>query len=108
MMRSNKHTIPKLLASVSDEKAIRVCQFSESGNLMALGTNSSKLKIFDVEELYRTKLPKHDLQPIYEINNFHQKSVFSLDWSVNEKFIASCSNDATVKLTKFNNNLTSH
>jgi WD40 repeat protein len=83
MMRSVKVAVPKLLASVSDEKAIRVCQFSESGKLLALGTNSSKLKIFDVEDLYKTKLPKHDLEPIYEINNFHQKSVFSIDWSAN-------------------------
>ena len=36
------------LASVSDPKAIRTCQFSSSGNYFALGTNSSYLKIYQI------------------------------------------------------------
>ncbi len=40
------------LAVISDIKAIRTCEFSESGNYFALGTNSSVLKIFDVQRLF--------------------------------------------------------
>jgi hypothetical protein len=32
-----------------------VCQFSESGKLFAVGTNSSKLKIYDVEGLCESR-----------------------------------------------------
>lgn len=97
LRRSTKPLLIKLVASVSDEKAMRVCQFSESGRLFAVGTNSSRLKIYDVEGLLEKKHQLNtELQPIYEIPNLHQKSVFSIDWSTNEKFMVSCSNDSTV------------
>jgi WD40 repeat protein len=37
------------LASLTDLKAIRTCEFSPSGNFFALGTNSSYLKIYDIK-----------------------------------------------------------
>ena len=40
------------LATITDSKAIRTCQFSPSGGLFALGTNSSILKLFDVGRLF--------------------------------------------------------
>ena len=46
------------LTTISDPKAIRTCQFSSSGMLFGLGTNSSFLKIFDVEELLEKNQPK--------------------------------------------------
>jgi WD40 repeat protein len=40
------------LAVITDSKAIRTCQFSSSGNYFAVGTNSSVLKLFDVQRLF--------------------------------------------------------
>jgi len=76
-----------------------VCQFSENGRLLAVGTNSSKLKIYEVDNLLERKQQlSSELQPMYEIVGLHQKSVFSIDWSATEKFLVSCSNDSTVRL----------
>ena len=83
------------LASVSDSKAIRTCQFSSSGNFFALGTNSSYLKIFEIGELFSQNMPR-EIVPIYQIPQLHSKSIFCLDWSLNEKAIITCSNDLTV------------
>jgi hypothetical protein len=40
------------LAAISDSKAIRTCQFSPSAGYFAVGTNSSVLKVFDVQRLF--------------------------------------------------------
>ena len=45
------------LATIGDNKAIRTCRFSSSGNFFALGTNSSYLKIFYVEDLFAQNKP---------------------------------------------------
>ena len=83
------------LASVSDSKAIRTCQFSSTGNYFALGTNSSYLKIYGISELFEMNIPR-EIVPIYQIPQLHSKSIFCLDWSLNEKGIITCSNDLTV------------
>lgn len=70
------------LASTTDSKAIRTCQFSDSGNLFAVGTNSSILKVFDVQGLFN-KNKYQEIVPIYQIDNLHMKSIFCLDWHSN-------------------------
>lgn len=83
------------LASTTDSKAIRTCQFSDSGNLFAVGTNSSLLKVFDVEGLFkRNKF--QDILPIYQIEGLHLKSIFCLQWHSNERSLVTCSNDLNV------------
>ena len=70
------------LASVSDAKAIRTCQFSSTANYFALGTNSSYLKIFEIEDLFGKNIPR-EIKPIYQIPQLHSKSIFCLSWSSN-------------------------
>ena len=70
------------LAATNDYKAIRTCQFSSSGNYFAVGTNSSILKIFDVQGLFN-KNKYQDIVPLYQIEGLHLKSIFCLNWSIN-------------------------
>jgi WD40 repeat protein len=83
------------LAAISDSKAIRTCQFSQSGNYFAVGTNSSVLKLFDVQRLFeRNKY--QEISPLYQIDGLHLKSIFCLDWASNERALLTCSNDLNV------------
>ena len=69
-MGNNDHTFDEKtkkiikLASITDNKAIRTCQFSSSGRFFSVGTNSSILKIFYVEDLYAEN-KSQQLYPIY-------------------------------------------
>jgi WD40 repeat protein len=85
------------LGVITDSKAIRTCQFAESGNYFAVGTNSSVLKIFDVQRLFARNAPQ-ELPPLYQIDNLHAKSIFCLQWASNERSLATCSNDLSVPL----------
>lgn len=76
--------------------------------MFVVGTNSSCLKIFNVDDIFEDCRPKSELDLIYEIPNHHSKSIFSLDWTLNKKLMVTCSNDASVKMIKFNNNFKSH
>lgn len=87
----------KKLGVITDSKAIRTCQFAESGNYFAVGTNSSVVKIFDVQRLFARNAPQ-ELPPLYQIDNLHAKSIFCLQWASNERSLATCSNDLTVPL----------
>lgn len=74
-----------------------MARFRSKGDMLAIGTLSSCVKIYDVsglqdEDTYRPQ----ELEPIYEINDIHQKSVFFLDWSSKSDTLVSCSNDQTV------------
>lgn len=85
------------LAVICDSKAIRTCQFSSSGSYFAVGTNSSVLKVFDVGELF-SRNTLQELDPLYQIDNLHLKSIFCLAWTGNERGLATCSNDLQVRL----------
>lgn len=76
--------------------------------MFAVGTNSSYIKIFNVSDIFEDCKPRSELELVYEIQGLHSKSIFSLDWTYNKKMMVTCSNDATVKLTKFNNYFKSH
>jgi WD40 repeat protein len=67
--------------------------------MLALGTLSSSLKLYNVAGLFEEE-PYRPMQldPSYEILDIHQKSVFFLDWSNKEDTIVTCSNDQTVFL----------
>ena len=95
------------LASTSDFKAIRTCQFSGSGKLFAVGTNSSILKIFDVQGMF-SKNKYQEISPIYQIDGLHMKSIFCLNWSSNERSLVTCSNDLSVRLTEISNTFNDH
>ena len=84
-----------------------MCQFSHDGKHLAIGTNSSYLRIYNVEDVFEDCKPRSELELVYEIQGLHSKSIFSLDWTPNKKLMVTCSNDATVKVTRFNN-LKSH
>jgi WD40 repeat protein len=91
------------LAATSDSKAIRTCQFSSSGNLFAVGTNSSILKIFDVQGLFGRNT-EQEILPIYQIEGLHLKSIFCLQWGSNERSLVTCSNDLHVHIQSSRSN----
>lgn len=101
---------------VKDTKPIRTgCFCPVNGNYMAIGTNTSSIKIFDIRALtnkydrmntYKynslsntnnNTLTKNEVCQIRDIDKHHNGSIYCIDWSSSGKLIASCSNDQNVK-----------
>lgn len=101
---------------VKDTKPIRTgCFCPINGNYMAIGTNTSSIKIFDIRALtnkyermntYKynsmsninnNTITKNEVCQIRDIDKHHNGSIYCIDWSSSGKLIASCSNDQNVK-----------
>ena len=101
---------------IVDSKAIRAISFSSNGNILSLGTNSKSLKLYDFSPindkfLYRNNSSQDDfvsLKLLFEKHNHHAGSIYCLDFSPNDKLIATGSNDKTIKIfvvPDFNENM---
>ena len=101
---------------IVDSKAIRAISFSSNGKLLSLGTNSKSLKLYDFSPindkfLYRNNSSQDDfisLKLLFEKHNHHAGSIYCLDFSPNDKLIATGSNDKTIKIfvvPDFNENM---
>ena len=86
-----------------DSHPIRACSFSAGGEMLAIGTNSQCLKLYDFSQINnlfvnRTKEKIISLPLLFEKQNHHNGSIYCLDWSKNEKIIATGSNDKMIKI----------
>ena len=91
---------------IVDSKAIRALSFSSSGKMLSLGTNSKSLKLYDFTPI-DDKFLRHinsskdefiSLKLLFEKPNHHAGSIYCLDFSPNDKLIATGSNDKTIKI----------
>ena len=101
---------------IVDSKAIRAISFSSNGNILSLGTNSKSLKFYDFSPI-NDKFLRHNnssqdefinLKLLFEKHNHHAGSIYCLDFSPNDKLIATGSNDKTIKIfvvPDFNENM---
>ena len=91
---------------IVDSKAIRALSFSSNGKILSLGTNSKSLKLYDFSPI-NDKFLRHNnslqdefisLKLLFEKPNHHAGSIYCLDFSPNDKLIATGSNDKTIKI----------
>ena len=88
-----------------DSHAIRAISFSPNGNILSLGTNSKSLKLYDFSPI-NEKFLRHNscsddfisLKLLFEKPNHHAGSIYCLDFSPNDKLIATGSNDKMIKV----------
>ena len=89
-----------------DSHAIRAISFSNNGKILSLGTNSKSLKLYDFSPI-NEKFLRHNssssedfisLKLLFEKPNHHAGSIYCLDFSSNDKLIATGSNDKMVKI----------
>ena len=94
---------------IEDTLPIRCACFSPKGEYFAIGTNSKSLKIFDLSYVLENfnKRNSYARKPtsqretigmIFEQKNYHNGSIYCIDWSTSGKLIATGSNDKTIKL----------
>ena len=86
-----------------DSHAIRAISFSNNGKILSLGTNSKSLKLYDFSPinnkfLLRNNTSSESPKLLFEKPNHHAGSIYCLDFSSNDKLIATGSNDKMVKI----------
>ena len=88
-----------------DSHAIRAISFSPNGSILSLGTNSKSLKLYDftpINEKFLCHNASSDdfisLKLLFEKPNHHAGSIYCLDFSPNDKLIATGSNDKMIKV----------
>ena len=102
---------------IVDSKAIRALSFSQNGKILTIGTNSKSLKLYDFTPI-NDKFLMHNnnsssdefisLKLLFEKPNHHAGSIYCLDFSPNDKLIATGSNDKMIKIfviPDFNENM---
>ena len=91
---------------IVDSKAIRAISLSSNGKILSLGTNSKSLKLYDFNPI-NEKFLRHgnssqdefiSLKLLFEKPNHHAGSIYCLDFSPNDKLIATGSNDKMIKI----------
>ena len=89
-----------------DSHAIRAISFSPNGKILSIGTNSKSLKLYDFSPI-NEKFLRHNnsssdefisLKLLFEKPNHHAGSIYCLDFSSNDKLIATGSNDKMIKI----------
>lgn len=95
---------------INDTNPIRTGCFSPEGMHFTLGTNSKSIKICSINEIlesFETEEETGDLTsnhancqiPIaFDQLNYHDGSIYCINWSPNERLIATGSNDKQIKL----------
>lgn len=93
-------------ALLVDPQAIRTSCFNPKADHIAIGTNSRSLKIYDLSPITKlfssntnsTQIVSPSLPLLFEKENHHQGSIYTLDWSSDGELIASGSNDKIIKI----------
>ena len=95
---------------VLDTMPIRAGCFSPDGMYFAIGTNSMWLKICSLTDIFESLKPEREtgdlistrdnqeIPIVFDQWNHHQGSIYWIDWSENERLIATGSNDKLIKL----------
>ena len=94
------------ISQVKDPQPIRASCFNSDGDYFVLGTNSKSLKICSLHNIvdgliYNEQQGREQyIDVVFELHGVHIGSVYCVDWSYSGNFIASGSNDKTIKLLK--------
>jgi WD repeat-containing protein 47 len=94
------------ISQVKDIQPIRACCFNSDGDYFVLGTNSKSLKICSLHNIvdgliYNEQQGREQyIDIVFELHGVHIGSVYCVDWSYSGNFIASGSNDKSIKLLK--------
>ena len=94
------------ISQVKDVQPIRASCFNSDGDYFVLGTNSKSLKICSLHNIvdgliYNEQQGREQyVDIVFEMHGVHIGSVYCVDWSTSGKFIASGSNDKSIKLLK--------
>lgn len=88
------------IGQIQDVQPIRAASFAPDGEMFAIGTNSKSLKIYTMRPLFIPKEAEypHSIEMVFEKNNHHFGSIYSVDWSNTGRFIATGSNDKLIKV----------
>ncbi|XP_011294123.2 LOW QUALITY PROTEIN: WD repeat-containing protein 47 [Musca domestica] len=87
--------------TLSDVQPIRCCSFSEDGLLYAVGSNSKTLRICLYPPQINNISKPTQTSVIFKRTKHHKGSIYCLSWSRDGQFIASGSNDKTIKIIKY-------
>ncbi|XP_076352495.1 WD repeat-containing protein 47-like isoform X1 [Tachypleus tridentatus] len=106
-----KDTKPKSkfipVARLEDDEVIRTVEFHPSGRFYTCGGNSKTLricaypKLHELSENYET----HEPAVLLKRMRHHEGSIYCLAWNGTGDLLATGSNDKTIKLTRFNQEL---
>lgn len=95
---------------VNDVLPIRAGCFSPDGMYFAIGTNSRCIKICSLNDILESLKPEEEtgdltsmhinqeIPIVFDQLNYHDGSIYCMDWSENERLIATGSNDKQIKL----------
>ena len=106
LMRQFDPSYLREISQVKDAQPIRAASFNNDGDYFVLGTNSKSLKVCSLHNIvdgliYNEQQGREQyIDVVFEMVGVHVGSVYCVDWSYSGKFIASGSNDKTIKLLK--------
>lgn len=95
---------------IADTQPIRTGWFSPDGMYFCLGTNSKWLKIWTLNDILESLKPEEEtgdltsirenqeIPVVFDQLNYHDGSIYCIDWADNERLIATGSNDKQIKL----------
>eukprot|EP00696_Hemimastix_kukwesjijk_P009421 gnl/Hemi2/21924_TR7327_c0_g1_i1.p1 gnl/Hemi2/21924_TR7327_c0_g1~~gnl/Hemi2/21924_TR7327_c0_g1_i1.p1 ORF type:complete len:596 (-),score=135.63 gnl/Hemi2/21924_TR7327_c0_g1_i1:90-1877(-) len=85
-------------AMVYDQQTIRSAAFNNAGTQFAVGTNSSTVRVYSADPiLHHSKAV--ELPVVWQRPRQHEGSVYCVAWRPDDAFVATGSNDMTVRLT---------
>ncbi|XP_046844287.1 WD repeat-containing protein 47-like isoform X2 [Xenia sp. Carnegie-2017] len=93
------------VAKLCDTQAIRAVAFHPNGQYVAIGTNSKTLKICRWVKVSERKGEQTELDVLCQKTSIHSGSVYCVAFSANGEMIATGSNDKTIKLLRFDQNV---
>ncbi|XP_013117603.1 WD repeat-containing protein 47 isoform X2 [Stomoxys calcitrans] len=90
--------------TLNDVQAIRCAEFHPDGTLYAVGSNSKTLRIclYPQQNSNTSKTQSFQSSVIFKRTKHHKGSIYCLSWSKDGEFIATGSNDKTIKIIRYN------
>eukprot|EP00111_Clytia_hemisphaerica_P002552 TCONS_00007274-protein len=94
------------IAMLEDGQAVRSVCFHPSGQLHAIGANSKIFRICKTTTVSRPESASRNggvstMQVVFSRNKYHRGSIYCMSWDPEGRFIATGSNDKTIKLIQF-------
>ena len=91
---------------VKDSQPIRSCSFSpDNDNIFVIGTNSKSLKFcrlpvsgtLDYQDGYTVDYSQ-PISTVLDLQDYHDGSIYCIDWSKQSRLVATGSNDKMIKI----------
>ncbi|EGR29339.1 WD repeat protein [Ichthyophthirius multifiliis] len=92
--------IERLAAIILDTQPIRTASFNQTGEYFVLGTNSRSIKAYSIDDIFNNYKQDQPPQVLWEKQNHHPGSIYTIDWSKNGELISTGSNDFEIKVIK--------